>query len=758
MVRLRSRYFGCFYCGRRSTIRSDSRIREFTCTNCDATNHLDENGEITDPPVVEITSPKQYATPSRAASPTDFPPSSSFTSFSENIFCDTCLKNQRLFTASLAQYLPDDPSHPDYADLERRYYRFRKDLEKRYPQVCADCADKVESRIKQAGYTAKTDHLRLMMEKSRTRNVPKRTTPLDLADSAGRWLWWAALFLQTLWHLVNVARWLQQQHESQQQQQQQHGQGMYDPDEKPPMGVAMVALLSRGIALLPDAHALIRWSISAGLLSVWWNPHFVQLSRGFTRHLVGFAQWYLFQGLIIVLRYLFRNIVSMQGGMAQSRHAQLSVHLAMATIMCFIYSLASRSIKVDTSPLFGAPGRAVTAPMGQITPARKTKDEPKTLAEELTDALDATIPACIPPTPQQEPPLWRNQTPLLAPRVPSTPYTSSTRGASPFSMLNLDVPSLSPIKSDRKPHDPDAMDWSPIPAVRSTHRALQTPTSTTGSRPFGQSPVQPNSKPFWFKVPPAPVNPARRLRNPPNAPLLRQKQGPPAADENPGLQFNSRRAAEPEFGGDPAAAAAGVAAQRNRIDFQQPSFFAPERSDETNFLADAFGSSFSLGVEPVDEGEETEVEERVFAAFPDSRPKSSLPPNSNGRGGSSGASPHKMDASGLWTLAALLPSWLLMSFVPVPFRRELQLLSLALAGVTALQGVGHERAAAAAASSSVAELAGHALNALGVAELGAVCWAWWQVWSVDDPRDVPWLGAATLGCMLGQQAWAFYKQ
>lgn len=42
MVRLRSRYLTCFYCGKRSDTRFDGGTRQFTCKHCDATNHLDE--------------------------------------------------------------------------------------------------------------------------------------------------------------------------------------------------------------------------------------------------------------------------------------------------------------------------------------------------------------------------------------------------------------------------------------------------------------------------------------------------------------------------------------------------------------------------------------------------------------------------------------------------------------------------------------------------------------------------------------------
>lgn len=79
----------------------------------------------------------------------------------------------------------------------------------------------------------------------------------------------------------------------------------------------------------------------ASILSAWWNPKFVQVSRGFTRHLLGFTQWYSFQGLIVFFRFLFRRVLEMDGGRAQSRGAQLSAHMVMAIVMNLVSSLQS---------------------------------------------------------------------------------------------------------------------------------------------------------------------------------------------------------------------------------------------------------------------------------------------------------------------------------------------------------------------------------------------------------------------------------
>lgn len=280
--------------------------------HCQLNADITQNGEITDPPVAtEQEAPVQYVLPKPSSTPAD------------NVFCETCLKNQRLFTASLAQYLPDDPSHPDYEELDRNYYRYRKSLEKRYPQVCDDCAAKVQQRIRQAGYTAKTDHLRRMMDRSRGRKVTqKRTSLSDLAHLIGRWLWRGGLVAQLLWHAVNVSRALEHQDD-----------GMYDPEDSSQSAQA-IAKFQQLVAWLPQGDLLIRASIIAAILGVWWNPHFVQVNRGFTKHLIGLSQWYSFQGLIIFFRILFRNMLNLDD--SRSRTAQLAAHATTASVMCLV--------------------------------------------------------------------------------------------------------------------------------------------------------------------------------------------------------------------------------------------------------------------------------------------------------------------------------------------------------------------------------------------------------------------------------------
>lgn len=331
-----SRNLRCFYCNRPSKLRFDGVIRDFLCLHCDATNYLDEvcvsptppqspgagvltgaqNGEITDPPVTTTASsqPTQYAF-QRPTSPETQPPA-------DTIFCDTCIKNQHLYTSSLAQYLPDDPDHPDYPRLERKYYKFRASLEERYPQICDDCEPRVLGKLNNAGYIAKTDYLRRIMARNRSKRVsPRRRTLMDLADGVGRWLWWGSLGLQLLWHTRA---------------------GLELLEDNLPLGEEggwlPVVLGASGCVtqFLPSTAWLIQLSLQATILGVWWNPKFPQVVRGFSRPVLGLPKWYCFQALLVAFRYLFPRVVQLEVDPSGEMSAQFALHVFMAGLVSYV--------------------------------------------------------------------------------------------------------------------------------------------------------------------------------------------------------------------------------------------------------------------------------------------------------------------------------------------------------------------------------------------------------------------------------------
>jgi hypothetical protein len=266
-------------------------------------------GDITDPPVAKTTSqssrPTQYAI-SRASSPIADDVSFSWsTPPVSDTFCAQCLKNQALFTACLAQWESDDSEEddvkassfgsaaglvrrrPDALKAQRRYYTFRKNLEKRYPQMCSDCEPRVVVRLRQAGYVAKTDHLRRMMERSRATRAAStsRRSLLNWADSTGWYLWWGGFAMQMGWHMACIA--LAVENES-----------IED------LRWTRAAYWASWVSMVLPADRLGSLAVWSAVFACWWNPEWVKVFRGFSKHIRNLPGWYTLQAALIVLRVL----------------------------------------------------------------------------------------------------------------------------------------------------------------------------------------------------------------------------------------------------------------------------------------------------------------------------------------------------------------------------------------------------------------------------------------------------------------------
>ncbi|KAL1898912.1 hypothetical protein Sste5346_003323 [Sporothrix stenoceras] len=549
MARLRrARYLSCFYCGRRTSIVFDGSMHQFTCSNCDATNYLDKNGGITDPPT-STTAAAETTTPFFASGPEPFHDSfGSPGSVSTNggygspgggggqpgVFCKTCLKNQHLFVSSLAQYFPSDPNHPDTPELERKYFRFRQGLEQRYPQVCADCEPRVLDRIREAGYTAKTDHLRRMVDYSRQVRLT-RATPLDAANWLGRNLWWAGLFLQILWQAGILVSFLLPSTSL-----NSTGDLGFDSDaivddstthtttHSPERTTATALILLQPLLrlLVYKANFLRLSCIASTLASCWWNPFFVQTIRGFTKPLVGIPTWYAFQATIVITRLLLAKVVDYQSPLEMTSEADnaglpptvAGVHAVAAFFIFYLYTRAPRAIRKDVRPLFAklpetplTPQRANAKLAEQQHQLQQSENRRRGL-ETLSDVLDE-----ISATPQrsstsqvmQSNPLprrdsdtegwdgWRpSQTPRQQSKQSNGGWQAGGRDSS-FGSLNLGAgygsttPASQPLQSwsqedqyysQSQPRDTDEMDWTPTQPssqVQTQSQLLaQTPTKS----------------------------------------------------------------------------------------------------------------------------------------------------------------------------------------------------------------------------------------------------------------------------------------
>lgn len=167
------------------------------------------------------------------------------------------------------------------------------------------------------------------------------------------------------------------------------------------------------------------------------------------------------------------------------------------------------------------------------------------------------------------------------------------------------------------------------------------------------------------------------------------------------------------------------------VDFKSPSFFAPERPDDTDALADALGQSFSF--ESVIGDDHSDSEETVV--------NEELPILS------SGEASHKYD---LYLLTAILPAWFIPLAVATPYTREARLAILSIAGIIAIRSIGGATQQLLGGDSKSSSLAMYFASLASVVELSALCWTGWQLWTKGV--DVFQHGAGVLAFMLAHQA------
>ncbi|KAL5629420.1 hypothetical protein BROUX41_001026 [Berkeleyomyces rouxiae] len=481
----RPRLLRCFYCNKSQGRRHQPGITSFECPSCEATNYLDEAGDITDPPLQATLAPSSahFARPPRLSSASLEP--------RDSIFCQTCVKNQHLFTSSLAQYLPDDPADPEYEVLERNYYSFRAGLEKRYPQICAECEPRVAARLRQARYTAKTDYLRRMMEQSRAnRHARKGLTSLDVLHRLGKTFWWVGVMAQLLWHFCVIDKL----------------SAPFQSLISWPHWLALgLRYTSASIRLLPPSSDILNLGLVASLMALWWNPRFPQVFRGFSKPVLGLGPWYALQTGGLVARFVFPRLDDMESGRGDEAVAHLCAHLVAAGTFFYLL-LASRSVvKLDATPLFSneesSPAPRLNKPVSvgnRPEPEEKRKMESESLSSILDDILTAS--PSRPVTPLSPSPLRRNNfnsSPLGAHHSPSHQSASPSLHHSNFFSVNSVQSSFknsTPKRLQAIPQDDDAMDWSPtqpqlpIPSAFQRHRPASASQSTLQSlNPFSTS-------------------------------------------------------------------------------------------------------------------------------------------------------------------------------------------------------------------------------------------------------------------------------
>ena len=213
------------------------------------------------------------------------------------LFCETCLKNQALLTQTLSNYLPslDDPRYDQY---EASYPEFKRRLEERLPQVCAECEPRVQQRIQQAGYAAKADHLRRVMERAKHSRASAESWVWRWRAAALGWLLQSAAFCGHLaFHGLGVLA--------------VEEPGLRDDTAPPSLRTCFeMGFHHRNVppGCVDSARPLLSWATMLALLTIWWNPI---MGRKAMVRVRGLEEFYKLQCILLLARlvswYLFRE-------------------------------------------------------------------------------------------------------------------------------------------------------------------------------------------------------------------------------------------------------------------------------------------------------------------------------------------------------------------------------------------------------------------------------------------------------------------
>ncbi|KAI9715959.1 MAG: hypothetical protein M1812_005593 [Candelaria pacifica] len=526
----------CFYCGCRSAQKQDGHIRQWRCEKCEAVNYLDENGEITDPPAPEAATPVQYAhAVPRAASPV----------VDETLFCSQCLQNQHFLTQSLASYLPPQ-NDPNYANYEISYPEYRASLEKRYPQVCAQCEPRVRAKIRASGYLAKTDHLRRMMEKTRgsgNRFNIKSWGWRDAVVLVGASAWWISFAGQILWNVMGVTVSLE------------GADGLRAEDNPGKIRACLDQLLQRRAteeSCVLETTPIARVCLLLGMVSIWWNNRLFEKAQGTGGRMVGLSEYYKLQIFVLATRVVVWWALNNAESVGMSPVALKGAHGFMLAFITSSIIFSLRTVKIDHTPRF----------------TFHDNYEPVAPQEANNSRTTSSRKPYTTPEPSQ-----------------SSQYNSR----SPNSVRPFPINSLAPASQKSYPsyHDPptpppespvfDSMDWTP------TQKTFNPAPPRQLSQP---KPALIESSPFYGRLPQAPISKAHQLRNPPNQLSFRK-----ASEQKQQNFFNSvgRRSSEDDGDDD--------SPTKGGIDMAPPKFFTQQDRADTG-LESLFDAAFSLGDEP----------------------------------------------------------------------------------------------------------------------------------------------------------------
>jgi hypothetical protein len=414
----------------------------------------------------------------------------------ESPFCDTCQRNQMLVQNMMAEYIPDDDD-PEYNKYVASADSYRTELEQRYPQVCDHCIGPVREQIRAAGYAAKADHFRRILERSKE-NTAKLYSPRQnwtlRAISFGKWTY----VISTLFGLIF------------------HAFGFLVEQESSAQGndyFSWNTCLSQAFSTWQveqwcyNSTYMQTWAqyaILADLLTLWWNPKLEQKTVRFGGRMQRLYTLWLMRLIVIGLRYASLSSWHLDNlDRYHDRNALQSFHLqhgVMLAILVLSLLVTWKTVRIEYQSTAGfmkpidphlpnapnsIPSSADTSPYRPVRPDGSKFD---TMAHGFISAFRDSSPPGLPPSPTLSVTSIRSHA-----TDQSTPYIRRTTE-----------------------YIDDSMDWTPT-VRRFNPRGTEVVPSIFSRAPTAPAPkppvslfAKPDPNPFRHRVPAAPKSATRQ--------------------------------------------------------------------------------------------------------------------------------------------------------------------------------------------------------------------------------------------------------
>lgn len=229
---------------------------------------------------------------------------------------------------ALSSYLPDsdDPTYPIY---EQQYPQYRRKMEETYPQVCENCEQKVNNRIRQAGYEAKADHLRRTMERSkvsRAAQKARRRNWRSILVVAGALGYWSSVVGQLVSDLIGTGDLLDNITGQHWTLASKYSSPMKEL-------VSYIGFSSQDLASI---------SLVIGALSIWWNPKIHHKVEGLSGRILGLNQYYECQLIVMVARFAvwawLKDTSRMEPSLPAAVHAVMILFMSVVSIALQYYT------------------------------------------------------------------------------------------------------------------------------------------------------------------------------------------------------------------------------------------------------------------------------------------------------------------------------------------------------------------------------------------------------------------------------------